>query len=50
MRIGLHLHETTEYPMQTLNAEVILSRLYELCPEVKQLGIRPIVLNKGNRC
>jgi hypothetical protein len=49
MLIDVHPHQTTEYHMQTLNTEVILSRLYELCPEVKQLGIQPFVLNKGNR-
>ncbi len=49
MLIDVHSHQTTEYPMQTPNTEVILSRLYELYPEVKQLGIQPIVLNKGNR-
>ena len=38
-----------EYPMQALNTEVILSKLHELCPEIKQLNIRPIVLNKGSR-
>jgi hypothetical protein len=35
--------------MQALNTELILSKLHELCPEMKQLGIQPIVLNKGNR-
>lgn len=35
--------------MQTLSSELILSRLHELCPEIKQLNIRPIVLNKGSR-
>jgi hypothetical protein len=49
MHLDFHPHQTMEYPMQTPNAEVVLSRLYELCPEVKQLGIQPIVLNKGNR-
>ena len=49
MRIGVHPHETAEHPMQTLNNELILSKLHELCPEIKQLNIRPVVLNKGNR-
>jgi hypothetical protein len=49
MRIGIHPHQTTEYPMQALNTEVILSKLHELCPEIKQLGIQPFVVNKGNR-
>jgi hypothetical protein len=35
--------------MQALNAEMILSKLHELCPEIKQLGIQPIVINKGSR-
>ena len=36
--------------MQALNTEeVILSKLHELCPEMQQLGIQPIVLNKGSR-
>ncbi len=30
-------------------AEGIRSKLYELCPEIKNLGIHPIVLRKGNR-
>lgn len=29
--------------------EGIRSKLYELCPEIKNLGIHPIVLRKGNR-
>ena len=49
MRVGIHSHQTTEYPMQALNTETITSKLHELCPEIKQLGIQPIVLNKGNR-
>jgi hypothetical protein len=49
MLIGIHLHQTAEPHMQALNTEVILSKLHELCPEIKQLGIQPIVLNKGNR-
>jgi hypothetical protein len=27
----------------------IESRLYELCPEIKKLGIYPVVLQKGDR-
>jgi hypothetical protein len=49
MHVGIHPHQTTEYPMQALNSEVILSKLHELCPEIKQLHIQPVVLNKGNR-
>lgn len=30
-------------------AEGIKSKLYELCPEIENLGIHPIVLRKGNR-
>jgi hypothetical protein len=49
MRTGNYPHETSGYPMQTLNRELILSKLHELCPEFKQLNIQPIVLTKGNR-
>jgi len=49
MHVGIHSHQTTEYPMQALNSEVILSKLNELCPEIKQLHIQPVVMSKGNR-
>jgi hypothetical protein len=32
-----------------LQAEEIESRLHELCPEIKTLGIHPVVLQKGDR-
>jgi len=49
MRTGNYPHETAGYSMQTLNRELILSKLHELCPEFNQLNIQPIVLTKGNR-
>ncbi len=35
--------------MQTPGSELILSRLHELCPEIKELNICPVVLHKGSR-
>jgi len=35
--------------MNRLNREGVMAKLYELCPEIEQLGLYPIVLGKGNR-
>lgn len=35
--------------MDSLNKERLLSKFYELCPEIEQLGIQPIILNRGSR-
>jgi hypothetical protein len=35
--------------METLNKEGVLAKVYEICPEIQQLGIQPVVLGKGNR-
>jgi hypothetical protein len=29
--------------------EAVLAKLYEICPEIDQLGLHPVVLGKGSR-
>jgi len=31
------------------NKEVLLAKLYELCPEIGRLGLFPLILGKGHR-
>jgi hypothetical protein len=37
--------------MKTLlpDKEVLLAKLYELCPEIGRLGLFPLILGKGHR-
>ncbi len=35
--------------MTRAQQEGLRERLYEICPEMEDLGIYPIVTNKGNR-
>lgn len=35
--------------MKRLDREGVMAKLYELCPEIREMGIYPIVLGKGNR-
>ncbi len=35
--------------MEKLSKEGVLAKVFELCPEIQQLGIQPVVLGKGNR-
>jgi hypothetical protein len=32
-----------------LNKEIVLAKLYEICPEIGQLGLYPVVLGRGHR-
>ncbi len=29
--------------------EAVLAKLYEICPEIDQLGLYPVILGKGSR-
>lgn len=35
--------------MKRQDREGVIAKLHELCPELGQLGIQPIVLGKGKR-
>jgi hypothetical protein len=35
--------------MNGLDKHMVLAKVYELCPEIEHLGIKPVVLGKGNR-
>jgi hypothetical protein len=32
-----------------LTKEVLLANFYEICPEIGQLGLHPVILGKGSR-
>ena len=32
-----------------LTKENVLAKLYEICPEIDQLGLYPVVLGRGSR-
>jgi len=32
-----------------LTKETVLAKLYEICPEIDQLGLYPVVLGRGSR-
>lgn len=35
--------------MHNEEIEVVRTKVFELCPEIKQLGIHPVILGKGHR-
>ncbi|MBP8644757.1 MAG: hypothetical protein KBH99_01385 [Syntrophobacteraceae bacterium] len=41
--------ETGATPVKMPDKEGLLRKLHEVCPEIEQLGLYPIVLGKGSR-
>lgn len=45
----IHHKEPRKDQMKRQDREGVIAKLHELCPELGQLGIQPIVLGKGKR-
>jgi len=49
MNSGSSLLETGASSIKRPDSYGLLRRLYEVCPEIVQLGLFPVVLGKGSR-
>lgn len=49
MSTSVCLNSGGEWNAMTLSKEELLVKLHELCPDIEQLGLYPIVLGKGRR-